>query len=207
MKVFKNINRTSYRYAVATALILGLYAAGLQAGVTGIAQTGVNEKGLMNPEVQDHAGTVPTNRPQAERETANNPEASFDLKLRDVKGNLISLSDFKGKVIFINFWATWCPPCVAEMPSINKLYEQVGNEVVFVMISMDDNFEKAVSFRKRKDYGLPVYQTAGPIPAMYRSRAIPATYVIDAHGKLVFSHKGMANYNSNEFKKFLKGLK
>ena len=125
----------------------------------------------------------------------------------DMEGNTTSLAALKGKVIFLNFWATWCPPCVAEMPSIDKLHEEMGDEVAFVMLSLDEDFEKAKAFDKRKGYGLPIYAPASNLPAMYQSSAIPTTYVIDANGNLALTHKGMADYSDPEFKKFLKGLK
>jgi thiol-disulfide isomerase/thioredoxin len=131
----------------------------------------------------------------------------MNVQLRDPEGNIVSLSEFKGKVIFMNFWATWCPPCVAEMPAIDKLHEEMGDEVAFVMLSRDQNFDTAVAFKEKKDYGLPIYELAGPLPAMYQSSALPTTFVIDAEGNLALTHKGMADYNTDEFKKFLNSLK
>jgi thiol-disulfide isomerase/thioredoxin len=129
------------------------------------------------------------------------------LKLIDREGNTKSLKELKGKVIFMNFWATWCPPCIAEMPSIDKLHEEMGDEVAFVMVSLDQNFEKAKAFDKRKGYDLPIYAPGSKLPSMYQSSAIPTTYVIDADGNLALTHKGMADYSDPEFKKFLNSLK
>lgn len=134
-------------------------------------------------------------------------EADFNLNLIDRKGNISSLKELKGKVIFLNMWATWCPPCIAEMPSIDKLHEEMGDGVAFVILSLDKDFEKAKAFDKRKGYDLPIYTLAGNLPSMYNSSAIPTTYVIDAAGNLRLTHEGMADYNDSEFKKFLKGLK
>ena len=205
----KSNNKTWLQYAIFAAVAIVLYATGLHTEVIGFAQRGLLETGLMNPDVTEtrEVAQVEKSEPESLKEVNKNPEASFDLQLRDPEGNIVPLSQFKGKVIFMNFWATWCPPCVAEMPAIDKLHEEMGDEVAFVMLSMDQDFAKAVSFKERKDYGLPVYELAGQLPAMYRSSALPTTYVIDADGKLALTHKGMADYNTDEFKNFLNSLK
>ncbi|NJL15434.1 MAG: TlpA family protein disulfide reductase [Microscillaceae bacterium] len=79
------------------------------------------------------------------------PPASYDLLLQDTAGNLFSLGEFKNKVVFLNFWATWCPPCVAEMPGIQAAYEQTHSEkVAFVMISLDENPARAEKYLQKK---------------------------------------------------------
>ncbi len=198
--------RNSWILNGAIAVIaIALYATGLHTEVIGFAQRGLLATGLMNPDVKEIAQVS-----HGENETAAVPmatKADFNLKLRDRDGNITTLESFKGKVIFMNFWATWCPPCIAEMPSIDKLHEEMGEEVAFVMISLDRDFELAKAFDTRKGYNLPIYALAGSLPRMYESSAIPTTYVIDADGNLALTHKGMADYNSKEFKKFLTGLK
>ena len=201
--------RTWLQYAIFAAVAIILYATGMHTEVIGFAQRGLLETGLMNPDVTEkrEMAQVEKSEPESFKEVNRDPEASFDLQLRDSEGNIVPLSQFKGKVIFMNFWATWCPPCIAEMPAINKLHDEMGDEVVFVMLSMDQDFEKAVSFKQRKEYNLPIYELAGPLPAMYRSSALPTTFVIDGDGHLALTHKGMADYNTDEFKEFLRSLK
>lgn len=205
----KKIKRTWIQYAIFGVIALGLYATGLHTEVIGFAQRGLLETGLMNPDVKEASEIAQVNNTKTEspKNIKKNPEASFDLNLKDEKGNIVPLSNLKGKVIFMNFWATWCPPCVAEMPAIDKLHQEMGDEVAFVMLSRDQSFEKAISYKKRKDYSLPIYTLASPLPAMYRSTALPTTYVIDAEGNLALTHKGMADYNTGEFKSFLNSLK
>ncbi|MCC4229039.1 TlpA family protein disulfide reductase [Zunongwangia profunda] len=202
--------KTWIKYGIFAIVAITLYATGLHAEVIGFAQRGLLATGLMNPDVKEIAqvrGNT-TNNSKEETATTSDPiKADFSLKLIDGKGNSKSLADFKGKVIFINFWATWCPPCIAEMPSINTLNEEMGDEVVFVMLSLDQDFEKAKAFKKRKGYELPIYAPGGKLPKMYQSSAIPTTFVIDADGNLAMTHKGMADYSDPEFKKFLKSLK
>ena len=197
------------QYGVLAVIALGLYLTGLHTEVIGFAQRGLLETGLMNPDVSEQRVIAQADRAESvsEKDISKNPKADFNVKLRDPEGNLVPLSDLKGKVIFMNFWATWCPPCVAEMPSIDNLHEEVGDEVAFVMLSMDDKFEKAITFNEKKEYNLPIYELAGTLPVMYRSSAIPTTFVIDANGNLALTHKGMADYDTEEFKNFLKSLK
>jgi len=83
----------------------------------------------------------------------------------------------------------------------------MGNDVAFVMVSLDQDFEAAKAFNKRKGYQLPIYAPANNLPIMYQSSSIPTTFVIDAKGNLVLTHKGMADYNAADFKDFLRSLK
>ncbi len=206
----KDSNKGTWlQYAIFAAVAIALYATGMHTEVIGFAQRGLLETGLMNPDVTEKRGMTPVEKsePESFKEVNRDPEASFDLQLRDSEGNIVPLSQFKGKVIFMNFWATWCPPCIAEIHGINKLHDEMGDDVVFVMLSMDQDFEKALTYVERKGYDLPVYNLAGRLPAMYRSSALPTTFVIDGDGHLALTHKGMADYNTDEFKEFLRGLK
>ena len=206
----KSTKKTWIQYGILAVVAITLYTTGLHTEVIGFAQRGLLATGLMNPDVEEIAQVRNNdNENRDETTTMANPttQADFNLKLIDKEGNTMSLEELKGKVIFMNFWATWCPPCVAEMPSIDKLHEEMGDEVAFVMLSLDQNFEKAKAFDKRKGYNLPIYAAGSNLPAMYQSSAIPTTYVIDAKGNLVLTHKGMADYSDPEFKKFLNSLK
>lgn len=170
---------------------LGLYLTGWHTEVIGQAQRLVLATGLANA----RPGTPP----------AQQPDASYDLALRTLDGKPVLLKELRGKAVFMNFWATWCPPCVAEMPGIQDLYTATQPEnVAFVMISVDKDFDRLQRFMRRKKYTFPVYRLAdNSIPAMYASQTIPTTFVISSAGKLAFRHEGMANYNTADFKSFL----
>ncbi len=134
--------------------------------------------------------------------------ADYNFVLIDQEGNRKSFTDFKDKVVFVNFWATWCPRYIAQMPDINDLYKEVGSDdIEFVLISFDDNFQKARDFVKKKEFDFPIYQLASPLPKVYESNSIPTTYVISPEGKIVVTKSGMAKYNTKKFRKFLEGLK
>lgn len=133
--------------------------------------------------------------------------ANYDVQLTRLDGSQVSLEEFRGKVIFMNLWATWCPPCLAEMPFIQNLYEDLGEEnIAFVMISADDDAETARKFVEANDYTFPVFQLINGMPQPYTSNALPTTYVISADGNLATVHSGMAKYDSKEFKEFLRDL-
>lgn len=125
----------------------------------------------------------------------------------DSKGKTIDISKQRGKVLFINFWATWCPPCIAEMPSIAKLQSQLNSkDILFLMVDVDKNFGKSVKFMDKNGYQLPVYQPAGEVPAAFLSGAIPTTVVIDKAGRVVGRHEGGADYANPEVVQYFADL-
>lgn len=192
-------------YAIFAVITLTLYLTGYHTEVIGFAQRGILATGFMNPDVEKVMEQREDS--QAAHHEQNIIPASFNLTLEDTTGKKVTLSSMKGKVIFINLWATWCPPCIAEIHSIADLHKEMGDDIAFVMISRDDNFKTVIDFIKRKGYDLPIYTAIQGLPAMYQSTALPTTYVIDAAGNLVLTHKGMASYDTQEFKDFLESLK
>jgi thiol-disulfide isomerase/thioredoxin len=137
----------------------------------------------------------------------NNVDADFSLELTTLEGRPVTLESMKGKAIFMNFWATWCAPCLAEMPFIESLYKDLKDEnVAFVIISTDDEAEVARKFIAAKEYTLPIYRLAGRVPEMYQVRTLPTTYVISPTGKMATVHVGMANYDTRGFRSFMKEI-
>lgn len=135
------------------------------------------------------------------------PKASYNMELENSKGERVSMEEFKGKVIFMNVWATWCAPCIDEMPTIQNLFQEVDKERVnFIMLSMDQDFEKAIEFRNKNEFDFEIYRLIGPMPALYHTKLIPTTFVIDSAGNLVLQHDGMGKFDSPEFKEFLAGV-
>lgn len=194
----KKTKKNLIEYGAVAVLVATLYLTGLHTEVIGFVQRGLLATGVMNPKVEMTAENV-----SYQSET----KADLDFNLINEAGETVSLSEYEGKVIFLNIWATWCPPCIAEMPSIQSLYEEVnGDGVEFVMLSVDEDFQKAIDYRKRKGYEFNIYRVKNGLPQMYHSSAIPTTFVIGATGNLEMTHKGMANYNTNKFKNFLAGL-
>ena len=134
---------------------------------------------------------------------------NYDFAVKDLNGKKVDMKDLKGKVIFLNLWATWCGPCRVEMPSIQNLYNSVDKDkVVFVMLSLDqeDQHGKIVKFIDDKEFTFPVYLPASPLPNLLRVTTIPTTFIIGPDGKVKSKKVGMANYDTDEMKKFLKEL-
>lgn len=147
-------------------------------------------------------------RPSTELNPSEFKKANFNMPLISIDGDRTSLKEFEGKTIFLNFWATWCPPCIAEMPNIQGLYEELSeeNNIVFVMLSLDEDHEKARAFLERKKLTLPVYFLIGRQPGVYNSTVVPTTYIISPEGNIVVEKRGMAKYNTSGFKEFLLSL-
>lgn len=176
-------------------VIVVLRATGLLSGISFLAQTALLKTGLMD------AKTSGYDAPQK--------PFNYDFSIQDLKGNKVNMSDFKGKVIFLNLWATWCGPCRAEMPSIQKLYDKVDHDkIVFIMLSLDteENQQKIVSYIQDKGFTFPVYQPLSSVPNQLRVSTIPTTFVIGSDGKIKLKNTGMADYSSEEFKEFLEGI-
>lgn len=124
---------------------------------------------------------------------------SFSIK--DVNDNIVNMQSLKGKKVFVNLWASWCPPCKREMPSIEKLYQSVdSNKVKFVLISFDDQFELAKKYVSSKKLKLPIYYPTENPPALFNVQGIPATFIFNEKGELIKQIEGMENYDTNEYK-------
>ena len=131
------------------------------------------------------------------------------IKFRDAKNNIVSLGDLGGKIIFLNFWATWYPPCLAEMPSVNKLHQQFGSDtdVVFLLVDADGNFKKAQAYMDRKKYKMPVYTFASELPKQIFNGSLPKTIVFDKKGRISYNGVGAVNYTDPKFITFIQALK
>lgn len=130
------------------------------------------------------------------------------IRFKDAKGNQVDLGDLKGKVIFLNFWATWCPPCRAEMPSVNKLYKQfkADKNVVFIFADADGDLAKSTRFMADRKYELPVYRVESDVPEQIFSGSLPTTVIFDKRGRLALHHKGAADYADKKIVDFLNKL-
>lgn len=106
-----------------------------------------------------------------------------------------SFRELQGKVLFLNFWATWCPPCVAELPEIQRAYDKHGDRVTFVLLT-DQDPGVVEAFMAKHGYDLPVYYVATAVPEIFAHRGIPTTYIISKEGKIVSSKTGAANWDS-----------
>ncbi len=162
-----------------------------------IPQTGMPIKVFFNRMI----AFSPSEVDETERIVLN--EYNWNLTTLDNKP--VNFSQSEGKVVIVNLWATWCPPCVAEMPSMQKLYESYGDRVDFYFVTSEAN-EKPLKFITKNTYSFPVYRESQATPEVLRSRSIPATYVISKDGTIVIDEKGAANWNSEKVHQVLDGL-
>lgn len=161
---------------------------------------GLMKIGFFKPDLER---TVPDPQPATAGASARPP-----VFVNDGEGNRIDITNQTGKVVFINFWATWCPPCIAELPSIDKLYQQFkDNEaVVFAIVDVDGQYEKSKQFMESKNLDLPVHISSGEIPAGWLGNAIPTTLILDKQGQIAAKHEGMADYSRPEVTDFINKL-
>lgn len=141
------------------------------------------------------------------KEAVANPQAPLVFSLQDSNGNIISSASLKGKVVLINFWASWCPPCRAEMPLLNKLYLTLKNDNRFVLlfVNEDDDKSKAAKFIQQNNFSIPIYNRLQFPPEIF-SGTLPTIVILDKNGNIVSKHEGIANYDNDKFISQLKAL-
>lgn len=146
----------------------------------------------------------------ANTEALRSPERfDYNFMVRDQRGTQRPFKDFRGKVIFLNLWATWCGPCRAEMPTIQSLYEQANRDsVVFVMLSVDDEEaeQKISRYIEKSEFTFPVYRPSGYLTEQLNVPGIPTTFIISKDGRIVGKEVGATNFNTPRFRKFLDKL-
>ena len=139
-----------------------------------------------------------------------NPNATktkaIDFKLKNLNGKELSLSDLKGKKVFLNFWATWCPPCKAEMPEIEKLYQETKNSnLVIVAVEIGEPLSTVKPFIDSNRYNFKVLiDPDQKVAAQYNITSIPTSYFIDVDGNII--SKNIGGMNIDQMKAYIKTL-
>ncbi len=129
----------------------------------------------------------------------------YDWVLESNRGKRTEFAQFQDKVVIVNFWATWCAPCIAEMPSFQELYEDYRDQVTFVFVS-NEQHQTVENFMKRKRFDLPAYKMLTKAPEPMDGRTLPTTYVISKDGSIVIDKIGAADWNSESFRRTLDRL-
>ncbi|HNQ26505.1 MAG TPA: TlpA disulfide reductase family protein [Aquaticitalea sp.] len=131
--------------------------------------------------------------------------SDYSWILADDSGEQFDFESAKGRVVVLNFWATWCPPCVAEMPSIAQLYASYKDEVLFLLVT-DEKDEIIARFKERHGYTFPVFRPLTALPKGLEARSIPKTYVIGKDGSIAINKTGAADWDSDKVQKTLQSL-
>lgn len=132
--------------------------------------------------------------------------ADYGWTLRTLAGEPIELEALRGRVLFINMWASWCAPCVAEMAGIERLKDSLaGSGVEFLLVSPEDP-APVERFLKRYGYDLPIFLEVDKMPEAYDLRALPTTYVVDRAGNIVLRHRGATDWDRDVVRAFLLSL-
>ncbi len=136
------------------------------------------------------------------------PVSAPTFRLPDLKGKMVALEDFRGKIVFLNFWATWCPPCRAEMPAMEKLFQRMqGKDFVMLAVDFQEERDQVQGFMKQFRLHFPaLLDTDGTVAAAYGIRGLPSTYILDRAGKIVAGVVGSRTWDSQESYAFFEQL-
>lgn len=151
----------------------------------------VASTGLLNSSISE---------PEKNKETKS-VASHADFAVRNEEGMSIHSSELRGKVVFINFWASWCPSCRAEFPSVQKFYEKYRSnpDLVFLTVNLDDNPELGKTYLKEKGFTVPFFTVESAIPKEIYDGSLPTTVVLDKKGEIRLRHTGVADYSKDSF--------
>ena len=143
--------------------------------------------------------------PVAEIENAVTiPDADFDVDLKGINVPSTNLRNLKNdKLIFLNFWGTWCPPCREEWPAIQELYTAKNGKVNFVLIAMQDKEEAVVEFLKKNNYTAPVYIAQSPISEKMLPKVFPTTFLLNKDGRILLKEDAAKDWNAKSVHEFI----
>lgn len=144
--------------------------------------------------------------PSVEVRTERRKISDFNFKLKSIDGDFYNLQHIEYKTAIVSFWATWCPPCIAELSSLQQLYNDYGDKVEFVFIS-NEKLEVLNAFLKKNGYDFPVYIVQEEAKDIYfKPRTIPRTLLINRGKEVVIIEEGAKNWNSKKVRDVLDKL-
>ncbi len=133
-------------------------------------------------------------------------QTDYHWSLRTLDGKSVSLSEFKNNVVFINLWATWCGPCIAEMPGIQSLYDSLKNERITFLLISDEGEATVRKLLHEKGFTFPVYLRGNELPNVFRTLGIPATFILNRDGSVVFKEVGASKWDDESCRNFIRSL-
>ena len=148
-------------------------------------------------EEAEKAALLKEEEPEKEVSGESQKEKAKDFTLKSLSGDEVKLSDYLGKKVFINFWASWCGPCTIEMPDIQKLYNEIkkNDDVVILTINVGESRNEVAKYIRQNDYSFEVLtDTTMAIFASYDTSYIPLSVFIDEEGNIISEHNGVLTY-------------
>ena len=131
-------------------------------------------------------------------------DSDLDIDLKGINVPSTNLKNLKKeKLIFLNFWGTWCPPCREEWPTIQKLYDSKKDKVEFVLIAMQDKEEDVREFLKKNNYSVPVYIAQSPISGKVLPKVFPTTFLLNKDGRILLKDDASKDWNSKSVHEFI----
>ena len=192
MKIVNRIIDFVKPWLGAILIVWILQLTGLLSSISFAAQSVILKTGLMN------ASAITDTKPM---------DFNYDFQVKDLDGNRVDFNAYKGKVIFLNLWATWCGPCRAEIPTIQNLYKKISHhdQIEFVMLSIDKDKDlgKVVKYLADHSYTFPTYMPSGYLSEQLNVPSIPTTFIISKDGKIITKEVGTTNFDTKRFLNFL----
>ena len=136
------------------------------------------------------------------------PSAAPNFSLKDPAGKEVSIKDLRGKVVFLNFWATWCPPCVEEMPAMEKLHQELQKEgLVILAINFQERPERVKEFLTKHNLTFTaLLDRDGKVAELYQAWALPVSVIINNRGEIVARAMGAKDWYSHESRQVFRKL-
>ncbi len=189
-----NWKKEAKSWGLMFSILAFLYFTGLLPVIQGGLQSILLSTGLIKPKIESNERI--------------GQDFDFSAQFQTFDGEPVNLEDYKGKVLLVNLWASWCGPCRAEMPHLSDLYSSLSDreDITFLMIGVDNDFKKGKNFVEKKSWSFETVHASYGLNPSLRSESIPTTIVVDKSGEVVFYQEGMSNFNTQEFKDFLRNL-
>ena len=182
--------------------------------ILGIQLAGINPHSLRNIVSLKPAfssGSIPQFSATAQEFEKSYGPINPNWELKRLGSTTKTLQQFEGKVVFLNMWATWCGPCIREIPEIQKLMQKLEGEVVFLFVTTEEeevvsNFVASNSYTQISFEGLPIYVSEDEPPRQIYTHVWPTTYILDKTGKVRYRHSGIAKWGEAEVVSYLESL-
>jgi peroxiredoxin len=167
-----------------------------------------NLKGGLSQQGQSSVTVVEDSTKKLRLEFPKTPAAAPNFELKDPAGKPLSLKDFRGKVVFLNFWATWCPPCIEEMPAMEKLHQELEKDgLVMLAVNFQEGPERVKEFFTQHNLTFtPLLDRDGKVTEQYQAWGLPVSVVINKRGQIAARATGSKDWHSDEARQFFKKL-